>query len=141
MLVTLAVQASFSHDPALVDPPAVAYAATRTSAGSLDQSFACEYLKRPAMQFVKIIETFERSDALHNRRRLVVLQRKDGFFSFAEEYYYRSEYEGEVVAKGWARLPPEGIFETTEIAAAEARPTAMSSIHRATMLKKARCHE
>ena len=73
------------------------------------------------MQLVKIIETFERSDALHKRRRLVVLLRDDGFFSFAEEYYFRSEYEGEAVAEGWARLSPDGIFETVEIAAAEAR--------------------
>jgi hypothetical protein len=73
------------------------------------------------MQFVKIIETFERSDRPHKRRRLVVLRRNDGFFSFAEEYHFRSEYEGKVVAEGWARLPPEGVFETIEIAAAEAR--------------------
>ena len=73
------------------------------------------------MQLVKIIETFECSDALHKRRRLVVLQRNDGFFSFAEEYYFQSEYEGEVIAEGWARLPPEGIFETIDIAVTEAR--------------------
>jgi hypothetical protein len=72
------------------------------------------------MQVVQIIATFERSNAPHKRRRLVVLQRKDGYFSFAEEYYYQSEYVGEVVAEGWARLPPEGIFETIEIATAEA---------------------
>jgi|GEM_PF-2323121 len=68
------------------------------------------------MQVVKIIATFERGNAPHNPRRLVVLQRKDGYFSFAEEYYYRSEYEGEIVTEGWARLPSEGIFETIEIA-------------------------
>ena len=55
---------------------------------------------------MKIIETFERTDALHKRRRLVVLQRNDGFFSIAEEYYFRSEYDGEVVAEGWHDCPP-----------------------------------
>lgn len=72
------------------------------------------------MQIVKIIVTFERGNAPHNPRRLVVIQRNDGYFSFAEEYYYRSEYEGEVVAEGWAQLPPEGIFEIIEIAVREA---------------------
>jgi hypothetical protein len=51
----------------------------------------------------------------------MVLQRNDGLFSFAEEYYFRTEHEGAVIAEGWARLAPEGIFETIEIAAAEAR--------------------
>lgn len=50
------------------------------------------------MQLAKTIETFERNDALHKLRRVVVLQRDDGFFSFAEEYYFTSEHEGEVIA-------------------------------------------
>jgi hypothetical protein len=70
---------------------------------------------------VKIVKMFERKGWPHELRRLVVLERNDGHFSFAEEYYYRTEYDGKIVAEGWARLPPEGIFETVEIAAAEAR--------------------
>jgi hypothetical protein len=72
------------------------------------------------MPIVKIVASFERCHAPHKIRRLVVLQREDGYFSFAEEYYYRSEYEGQVAAEGWARLPPEGIYETMEIATTEA---------------------
>jgi hypothetical protein len=75
---------------------------------------------RAHVSWLKIIATFEDSNAPHKRRRLVVLQRKDGYFSLGEEYHYRSEYEGKVVAEGWARLPPEGLFETIEIATAEA---------------------
>jgi hypothetical protein len=73
------------------------------------------------MLVVKVLETFERNDAPHKLRRLVVLQRDDGLFSFAEEYHYRIECDGKVIAEGWARLPPERIFETVEIAATEAR--------------------
>jgi len=74
------------------------------------------------MTLVKIIATFERSEAPFKQRRLVVLQRSNGYFTFAEEYYYQTEYEGKVVAKGgWAHLPLAGIFETVDAAEAEAR--------------------
>ena len=49
-------------------------------------------------------------------RRIAILQRDDGYFTFAEEYYYKSEFEGEIIAEGWAQLPNEGIFETIELA-------------------------
>jgi hypothetical protein len=41
---------------------------------------------------------------------------------FAEEYFYTSVYDGEIITQGWRRLPPEGIFASAEIAEAEARP-------------------
>jgi hypothetical protein len=44
------------------------------------------------------------------------LQRDDGHFTFAEEYSYSSEYEGEIIAEGWQRLAPDGIFESAELA-------------------------
>lgn len=50
------------------------------------------------------------------QRRVAILQRDDGHFTFAEEYSYRSEYEGEIIAEGWQRLPPDGIFESAELA-------------------------
>lgn len=50
------------------------------------------------------------------QRRVAILQRDDGYFTFAEEYYYKSEFEGEIIAEGWAQLPDEGIFETIELA-------------------------
>jgi hypothetical protein len=50
-----------------------------------------------------------------------VLQRDDGYFSFAEEYFYTSEHEGKVLAQGWAQLPAEGIFANAETAETEGR--------------------
>lgn len=50
------------------------------------------------------------------QRRVAILQRDDGHFTFAEEYSYKSEYEGQVIAEGWHRLPAEGIFENAELA-------------------------
>ena len=83
------------------------------------------------MKLVKIVENFERNDAPHKLRRVVVLQRDDGVFSIAEEYYSRSEYEGEIIAEGWVRLPPEGYYATIEIAATEARSMRRMSAGRA----------
>ena len=59
-------------------------------------------------------------------RRLVIVQRSDGIFSIAEEYYYISEDNGEVISEGWSRLPAEGLFETFDLARKEALATARS---------------
>jgi hypothetical protein len=78
------------------------------------------------MKVVKVleaIETVSRATGEPQQRRVAILQREDGHFTFAEEYSYRSEYEGEVLAEGWQQLPPEGIFETPEMAEAEGRST------------------
>jgi hypothetical protein len=47
------------------------------------------------------------------------MQREDKHFSFAEEYFYISEHEGNVILQGWRRLPPKGLYPTAEIAEAE----------------------
>jgi hypothetical protein len=76
------------------------------------------------MKVVKVLEPIEVASAVTGRqqqRRIAVLQRDDEHFSFAEEYFYTSEYEGKVVSKGWAQLPAEGIFATAEIAETEGR--------------------
>ena len=73
------------------------------------------------MKIVKELETVEIPDAIHPRRRIVVLQRDDGLFTFAEEYYSVSEHDGEIFAEGWARLPPNGIHATAAIAEFEGR--------------------
>jgi len=76
------------------------------------------------MKLVKVleaIETVSRATGEPQQRRIAILKRDDGHFTFAEEYSYRSEYEGEVIAEGWQQLPAEGIFETAEIAEVEAR--------------------
>ncbi len=78
------------------------------------------------MKLVKILETIEtvsRTTGKPQQRRIAILQRDDGYFAFAEEYSYRSEYEGEVIAEGWQQLPPEGIYENEEIAEVEGRST------------------
>jgi hypothetical protein len=67
----------------------------------------------------KAIEIVSRVTGRPELRRVVILQRDDGHFTFAEEYSYKSEYEGKVFAEGWAQLPPEGIFASAEIAEAE----------------------
>jgi hypothetical protein len=61
----------------------------------------------------------EVAEAIHPRRRIVVLRRDDGHFSFSEEYFCVSEYEGEIIACSWERLPPSGLYQTAEIAEAE----------------------
>lgn len=71
------------------------------------------------MTVLKELPEFEVAGALHPRRRMVVIQRRDGNFSFAEQYYYRDEYDGDVV-EGWATLDREGIYETAAMAESEA---------------------
>ena len=52
---------------------------------------------------------------------MVVLERDDGNFTFAEQYHYASEHDGQVIAEGWASLPAEGMYATVEDAEAAAR--------------------
>lgn len=76
------------------------------------------------MKVVKVLEAIElvsRATEKPQQRRVAILQRDDGHFSFAEEYFYTSEWEGEIIAQGWQQLPPEGIFGSSEIAEAEGR--------------------
>jgi hypothetical protein len=71
------------------------------------------------VKIVKELDTVEVQDAIHPRRRIVVLQRDDGNFTFAEEYFYVSQYEGEIIAEGWQQLPPNGVYATAAIAESE----------------------
>jgi len=76
------------------------------------------------MNVVKVLEAIEIISAVTGKpqqRRVAILQRDDGHFSFAEEYFYTAAYEGEIIAQGWRQLPPEGIFESAEIAETEGR--------------------
>ena len=76
------------------------------------------------MKVVKVSEAIEIvsvSTGKPQQRRIVILERDDGHFTFAEEYSYKSEYEGEIIAVGWQQLPSEGIFASAEIAEAEGR--------------------
>ena len=56
-------------------------------------------------------------------RRVVILKREDGLYCIAEEYRFRSEYDGEIAAEGWARLSCEGLFGSVEEAENELRAT------------------
>lgn len=76
------------------------------------------------MKLVKVsesIQTISASTGKVQQRRVAILQREDGHFTFAEEYHYKSEYEGEVIAEGWQRLPAEGIFERADAAETASR--------------------
>ena len=79
---------------------------------------------------LEIIEIISPATRKPQQRRIAILQRDDGHFSFAEEYAYQSEYEGEVIAEGWHRPgPSEGIFDSAE-AAEEAGRYALFSKYR-----------
>ncbi len=76
------------------------------------------------MKVVKVLEPIEVISAVTGRRqqrRVAILQRDDGHFSFAEEYFYTSEHEGEILAQGWQQLPPEGIFGSMGTGESEGR--------------------
>ncbi len=73
------------------------------------------------MEIIKDLGTVEVPTALHPRRRVVVLRRADGHYTYAEQYHFVSEDEGHVVAHGWATLPSTGVYATAAIAEQEAR--------------------
>lgn len=78
----------------------------------------------PRMKAVKVLDAIDVISAVTEKsqqRRVAILQRDDGYFTFAEEYFYTSEYEGEIIAQGWARLPSNGIFASAEMAEADGR--------------------
>lgn len=55
--------------------------------------------------------------ALHPRRRIGLFQRQDGHFTFAEQYFYADDGDGE----GWVTLRPQGVFLALDSAEAAAR--------------------
>lgn len=73
------------------------------------------------MEVVKELEVVEVPTAVFPRRRVVVLRRNDGRYTFAEQYFFISEYEGTIVEQGWATLDFAGIYATAVIAEREAR--------------------
>jgi hypothetical protein len=81
------------------------------------------------MSIVRVSATFEDPSSRHPKRRLVIVERNDGRFSYLEQYYFVSEYEGKVYAEGWASLNREGIYDTADAAEREGL-SAMSHIYR-----------
>jgi hypothetical protein len=73
------------------------------------------------LHVIKQLDEVRHASALHPRRRIVLLQRDDGNFAFAEQYHYVSRHGGDILAEGWATLPPTGIYAAAEIAEAEGR--------------------
>ena len=71
------------------------------------------------MRVVKEPEIVEVASAIHPRRRVVVLRRDDGHFTFVEQYLFVSEYDGKIIAEGWATLQPNGIYASSTIAERE----------------------
>lgn len=56
------------------------------------------------------------------KRRALVVERRDGAFQCVEEYWRRSEVDGEVLWEGWVELGTlDSICATVEIAEREAR--------------------
>ncbi len=73
------------------------------------------------MQVVKELETVEVPAERFPRRRVVVLRRDDGCYTFAEQYFFVTEIDGRIVAQGWQTLPASSVCATIEIADLEAR--------------------
>lgn len=73
------------------------------------------------MKVVKVLEAIEVVSVTGKprRRRVAIFQRDDGYFTFAEGYFY-AEYEGEIITQGWAPLQG-GIYPSTEMAEADGR--------------------
>ena len=76
------------------------------------------------MKVVKELEAIEFLSAGAEKPqhwRIVILQRDDGLFTFAEEYFYTRDRAGKFTAPAWARLDPQGIFASAEMAEADGR--------------------
>lgn len=72
------------------------------------------------MKIVKELAPVEFTDEIYPRRRIVVLERDDGYFTFAEEYYYVSWHEGKIIAEGWGTASTNGIYSDANTAEADA---------------------
>jgi hypothetical protein len=67
----------------------------------------------------KVIKTLNSTDG---RRRILVVQRPDGYFGLVEQYWYEVVDDGRLITEGWASPhAPSSIFETLEIAEREAK--------------------
>ena len=71
------------------------------------------------MKRINELPIVEIEKSINRKRRVVILQRDDGYFCFAEEYYFVSHCDGKVIAEGWNQLSPNGIYQSAEIAEAE----------------------
>ena len=77
--------------------------------------------EEPGVQVVRELGAVEVPSLLHPRRRIVVLRRRDGLYTFAEQYEADSEDGAGTVAPAWCTLPAEGIHASADLAEAEGR--------------------
>lgn len=73
------------------------------------------------MRVVKELEAVEIAANSKGLRRIIVIERDDGFYTYAEQYHYVSEYDGEIISQGWHTVPHDGIYESSEVAETEGR--------------------
>ncbi|THV20499.1 hypothetical protein [Peteryoungia ipomoeae] len=73
------------------------------------------------MQIVRELDVVEVNNDLHPARRVIIVQREDGFYAYAEQYHFVSKHEGKIVAEGWGTLPGEGIYAYLHDAEIEGR--------------------
>lgn len=60
------------------------------------------------MRIVQELDIIEVSTAVHSTRRIIIAQREDGFYTYAEQYHYLSQSDGEIIAEGLAHAPRRG---------------------------------
>ena len=69
-----------------------------------------------SIQVAKVLEGADR------KRRVLIIERRDGAFELVAQKWRQTLYQGQSVAEGWASLPAhKSIYETVEIAEREAR--------------------
>ncbi|KMO41302.1 hypothetical protein VQ02_06035 [Methylobacterium variabile] len=70
------------------------------------------------MQVVKELEAVDVPSLLHPTRRIVILKRGDGLFTFAEQYAADAGDGAGTTAGAWCTLPTEGIQASADLAKA-----------------------
>lgn len=73
------------------------------------------------MRVVKELEAVEIAARRKGLRRIIIIERDDGLYTFAEQYHYVSEYGGEIISQGWHTVPYDGIYESAQVAETEGR--------------------
>lgn len=73
------------------------------------------------MRIVKELEAVEIPNTRKGPRRIIIVERDDGFYTYAEQYHYVSEYDGEIISEGWHTVAHDGIYESSAVAETEGR--------------------
>ena len=73
------------------------------------------------MKIVQKLDIVEVGNTPNPERRVVIIQREDGFYAFAEQYHYTTKHSGEIVVKGWHTLAANGVYADLNVAKNEGR--------------------